>query len=162
MKTKFCALMLTAVLLMTLAACGGSGLEAGQQAPDFTLRMPGGESVTLSGLRGKPVVLNFYTTWCGPCQQEMPAFQAIYEEYGERIHMLGVSSGETTDAVDAFLARTGYSYPMAYDPDGAVSDIYNIQAIPQTWVLDADGVIVEYIAGGTNAQRLRQALDKAF
>ena len=138
------------------------GLKAGQQAPDFTLSQPGGGSATLSDLRGKPVVLNFYTTWCGPCLNEMPDFQAIYEEYGDRIRVLGVSSGEATATVDAFLARAGYTYPMAYDPDGTVSALYKIQAIPQTWVLGADGVIVEYIYGGTNAQRLRQALDKAF
>jgi peroxiredoxin len=166
---------LAAALLLALASCGQAepaapqtlpgapgGLKAGQQAPDFTLELHGGGEVTLSALRGKPVVLNFYTTWCRPCQAEMPDFQAISEEYGGRISVLGISSGESRDVVDAFLARAGYSYPMAYDPGGAVSAIYGIQFIPQTWVLDADGVIVEYIPGGTDAQKLRQALDRAL
>jgi len=162
---KITALVLAALLLFALAACGepgDTGLKAGQQAPDFTLSQPGGGRVTLSALRGRPVVLNFYTTWCPPCQAEMPDFQAIFVEYGSSIHMLGVSSGEAAATVDAFLAEKGYTYPMAYDPDKAVSAVYNISFIPQTWVLDADGVIVEYFGGMVTAERLRQALDKAF
>jgi len=171
MKRQAMALALAAALLLALASCGqaqtaqpgaSTGLKAGQQAPDFTLELHGGGEVTLSALRGKPVVLNFYTTWCGPCQAEMPEFQAISEEYGGRVSVLGISAGESRDVVDAFLARTGYTYPMAYDPGGAVSAIYGIQFIPQTWVLDAGGVTVEYIPGGTDAQKLRQALDRAL
>ena len=172
MRIKATALALLAVLLLFPAACGakpgapeaaeGTGLKAGQQAPDFTLEQPGGGSVTLSALRGKPVVLNFYTTWCGPCQAEMPDIQAVFEEYRGRAHVLGVSAGETAEAVDAFLARTGYTYPMAYDPAGAASAAYDIQFIPQTWVLDADGVVVEYIAGGADAETLRRALERAM
>ena len=149
----------SAVEITTTTRFVPAGLRVGQRAPDFTLQLPGGGSVTLSTLRGRPVVLNFFATWCGPCQEEMPELQAIFEEYRGRAYVLGVSSGETADVVNDFLARTDYTYPMAYDPSGVVSDAYDVQYIPQTWVLDAEGVIVEYIPSGTNAQRLREALE---
>jgi peroxiredoxin len=164
MKVKALAILLAAALLLPIAVCGApaTGLAVGQQAPDFTLQLRGEGSVTLSELRGKPVVLNFFTTWCGPCQVEMPDLQAVFEEYGDRAHMLGVSVGEDPEVVDAFLGKSVCTYPMAYDPYGTVSTAYEIEFIPQTWVVDAEGVVVAYIAGRTDAQALRKALDQAL
>ena len=164
MKNMILAVLLLVALLLFPAVCGAGqqvtvGLQAGQQAPDFSLQLHSGEDVTLSELQGKPVVLNFYTTWCPPCQLEMPDFQKIYEEYGDLLHMLGVSAGEEIAVVDAFLAETGYTYPMAYDPAGTVSSAYSIDFIPQTWILDSDGIIVEYIAGMTTESALKEILD---
>jgi len=169
MKARVFSILIIAILLLPLAACGAQesavGVEVGQQAPDFTLELHGGGSVTLSELRGKPVVLNFFATWCGPCRLEMPDFQEIFEEYRDRVPMLGVSAGEAAVVVAGFLAESGYTYPTAYDPDAAVSMIYLPPFggyIPQTWILDAEGVIVKHIIGGTDAETLRQVLDQTL
>jgi len=166
MKSKSFALLLILALL-SITACSADqetpiGLGIGRMAPDFTIGLYGGESVTLSELRGKPAILNFYTTWCPPCLQEMPDFQEVFEEYGERLNLLGISVGETPAVVDEFLENSTFTYPMAYDTDGAVSYIYSIEFIPQTWVIDSEGIIIAYIPGGTNAGFLRQALSQAF
>ena len=166
MKSKVFALLLIAALLPVAALGAGDGadvgLQTGQLAPDFTLELYGGESATLSELRGKPVVLNFWATWCPPCQAEMPDFQEVFEEYGDRIHMLGVSVWETARDMDRFLGRSAYTYPMAYGTEDVALDTYALEFIPQTWILNGDGVIVEYIPGGTDADTLRRALDRAF
>ena len=166
MKAKAFAILLI-VALLPLAALGvgqdvAIGLKVGQQAPDFTLELHEGGTVTLSELQGKPVVLNFWASWCPPCVREMPDFQAVFEEYGDRIHMLGVGVWEPTEAMDAFLAKHDYTYPMAYDLDETMADLYALDGIPQTWILNGEGIIVEYILGGTHAEVLRQALEKAF
>jgi peroxiredoxin len=139
------------------------GLEIGQRAPDFTLNLRGGGTVTLSQLRGKPVLLNFCTTWCPPCQVEFPEIQKTYDKYGDQIHVLGVSSAEEVDTVDAYFDQyPELVYPLAYDPDNEVSTVYNIEFIPQTWVLDANGVIVDYIEGSNEESRFSQGLDAAL
>ena len=165
MKARTFAFLLI-VALLPLAALGVGqdvviGLKVGQQAPDFTLELHGGESVTLSELRGKPVVLNFWATWCPPCLAEMPDFQEVFEEFGDRIHMLGVGVWEPEKDVDRFLERYDYTYPMAYGTDGIVNT-YDLEFIPQTFILNSEGVIVEYIPGSTNAGALRLGLDRAW
>jgi len=139
------------------------GLAIGQRAPDFTLNLRGGGTVRLSDLRGKPVLLNFCTTWCPPCQREFPEIQKVADRYGSQIHVLGVSSGEYVSTVNAYF--DGYpslKYPLAFDPDFTVSEVYDIEFIPQTWVLDANGVIVDYIEGSSLESRFSQGLNKAF
>lgn len=136
------------------------GLYIGQQAPDFTLPSRGGKNVTLSGLRGKPVILNFWATWCPPCRSEMPDFQRIYAEYGGRLHMLGVNLGEDPGTVDRFLGKV-YTFPVAYDMNYTAWSLYSKRSngIPQTWIIDSMGVIVEYILGSTSYSWLKRTLD---
>ena len=168
MKTKaFVLLLFVALLPLTAFGAGQDaeiGLQIGRQAPDFTLELRGGEGVTLSELRGKPVVLNFWATWCANCLVEMPDFQAVYEEYGDRVHMLGVSVWEPSADVDRFLAGSGsaYTYPIAYDFNDAMANTYELAGIPMTWILNGEGVIVEFIYGKTDAETLRQVLDQAI
>ncbi|MDR1604878.1 MAG: TlpA family protein disulfide reductase [Gracilibacteraceae bacterium] len=134
------------------------GLAVGQTAPDFTLTLNGGGEVTLSQLRGQPVFLNLFTTWCPPCREEIPALQKIYEEYGDRVSIIGVSVTESADVVAEFIAASGVGYPVALDPDGIVAADYDVQFIPQSWVLDSDGVIADYIPGGTDEAGILAAL----
>jgi len=142
-------------------AAGGEatvGLHVGQAAPDFTLPLLNGETVTLSELRGQPVILNFWATWCPPCVREMPDLQAVFDELDGAVHVLGVSCGEAPDTVSAFIDKNGYTYPIAYDADALLYRAYTLDFIPQTWVLNEEGIIIRYIAGMTNADTLRQAL----
>jgi len=136
------------------------GIGIGQTAPDFTLSLLGGGSVTLSELRGMPVLLNVFTTWCPPCQAEFPDLQAIHEEYAGRAAVLGVSAGESEADVDRYFGRNEYSYPIAYDPGNKIDADYKIEFIPQTWIIDADGVIAGYFAGAADYGTFKESLDK--
>ncbi|MDR0220222.1 MAG: TlpA family protein disulfide reductase [Lachnospiraceae bacterium] len=137
------------------------GIEIGQVAPNFTLDLRGGGSVTLWDLRGMPLLLNVCTTWCPPCQVEFPEVQAVYEAYSGRAQVLGVSIGETVNEVDTYFNQFTYTYPLAYDPSGTIDADYHIEFIPQTWIIDARGVIVDYISGSTDLAAFSAALDKA-
>lgn len=139
-----------------------AGIGVGQTAPDFTLDLRGGGSVSLWDLRGKPVLLNVCATWCPPCQAEFPEIQAVYKAYGDRAVILGVNIGEAESDVDNYFDPLGYTYPIAYDPYGAIDPDYNIEFIPQTWIIDANGVIVDYIPGAAAYDVFSASLDKAL
>ncbi|MCL2106921.1 MAG: TlpA family protein disulfide reductase [Oscillospiraceae bacterium] len=163
---KIISILAALAALMALAGCGKTqnvalaGIKVGQTAPDITVELYGGDTFTLSQQLGKPVVLNFFTTWCPPCQREMPDFQAIFEAYGERVSIIAVSSGEEAGMVNDFIAEKGFSFPIAYDSDRAASKAYGgIVSIPQTWIIDAGGVIVDYVPQMTSAAHLKEVLD---
>ena len=138
-----------------------TGVDIGEQLPDFTLTLRTGETVTLSEMIGKPVLLNLSTTWCPPCQIEFPEIQKIYDDYGESIYVLIVSSREKEADVDAYFDKSGFTFPVAYDPTGSIfGHYYTIEFIPQTWILDKNGVVVDYIAGAGTVSMFSQTLDK--
>jgi peroxiredoxin len=138
------------------------GLAVGQEAPDFTALLLEGGVVTLSDLRGKPVFLNIFTTWCPPCQTEIPDIDTVFTELGEDVNVIGISVGEAKDVLDSYFAEKKVSYPVAYDQAGEIAATYNIDVIPQSWVIDANGVIIDYIVGGTDANTIRTALEVAL
>ncbi len=112
-------------------------------APDFTVYDLEGNAHSLSDFRGKPVILNFWATWCGFCVQEMPEFQEVFEEYGTDIHflMVNVTDGqsETVDKASAFLAEKGYTFPVYYDTELSATYAYGVNAMPVTYFIDAEG-----------------------
>lgn len=116
-----------------------------ETAPDFTMTDADGNTVSLSDFIGKPIVLNFWATWCGPCKTELPTFDAAYATYGEDVQfiMLNLTDGyrETVDGVKTFVADNGYAFPVYYDTalDGA--NTYGAYSIPITVFIDADGVV---------------------
>lgn len=123
----------------------------GRPAPDFTLPTVEGETLQLSSLRGQPVVLNFWATWCGPCQREMPALEAAAQRFAGEVVFLGVDQGESQEEVVAYLEQLGVSFPVPLDADMAVGDRYNIRGMPTTYFIDADGVIRHMWMGEMNA-----------
>lgn len=117
-------------------------------APDFQLQNLDGQSITLSDFRGKPVVVNFWATWCGPCAFEMPFIQEIYDERsGEGLIVLAINVGESASEVEQFMQNHNLSIPVLLDTDRAVSWKYNIRAFPTTFFIDKDGIIQDKVIG---------------
>jgi peroxiredoxin len=124
-----------------LAKTPSHAFAAGAIAPDFTLQSLSGRNVTLSRLRGKPVVLNFWATWCPPCRSEMPDLQLIQEKVGQNIHIIGITQKEPEEDVHAFLQENGYSWTFLHDGSGDVAATYGVRAYPTTVVINAEGRI---------------------
>jgi peroxiredoxin len=158
------AAILAAILL--LPSCGGRttrGTAAesadetaattlvgvGAAAPDFTVELFDGGELTLSSLRGKVVLLNFWATWCPPCREELARVQTelIDRFAGRDFLFLPVSRGEERSAVAAFRERTGYAFPMALDPERRVYDLYATNFIPRNFLIGRDGRVVAATVG---------------
>lgn len=121
----------------------------GKPAPDFTLKTLAGQEVSLSSLRGKVVLLNFWATWCPPCREEIPSMVRLNEAMaGKPFQMLAVSIDDGgKDAVEAFLKRGGYNLPALLDPGQKVGAMYGITGVPETFVIDPKGVILKKVIG---------------
>jgi thiol-disulfide isomerase/thioredoxin len=118
---------------------------------DFSLKLVDGGTVTLSSLKGKVVFLNFWATWCPPCREEMPSMEILYRRFrNQGLELLAVDLMENSKTVSAFLANNRLSFPAALDSNGRVGSYYGIQAIPATFIVDRDGKIILYTAGGRN------------
>lgn len=120
--------------------------ESGEEYPDavdFTVKTAEGISASLSDFAGKPVIVNFWATWCPPCKAELPYFQEAYEKYGSQIQFMMVNlidgSRETDTTVQNFIKETGYTFPLFYDRDGFASMAYEIYSIPVTLGITAEG-----------------------
>ncbi len=119
------------------------GLIEGNRAPGFAISTLQGQALTLADLRGKVLLLNFWGTWCGPCRREMPEFQKIYEEWGERgFAILAIAYNDSEEAMAAFRDEFGLSFPLALDASGDINDAYAIQTRPSSYLLDQNGIIV--------------------
>lgn len=131
-------------------------------APDFTVYDLDGNAHKLSDFRGKPVVLNFWASWCGPCKSEMPDFDEVYGQYGQDIHfvMVNLTDGyqETVESASSFIADSGYSFPVYYDTDVDAAMQYGVTAVPVTYFIDAEGCLVAYAQGALNAETLLQGI----
>lgn len=141
-------------------------LQEGDTAPDFTADLADGSTFTLSEQRGKVVLLNFWATWCGPCVEEMPAFEKLHKEYGEEVAVLAVNSLEDEETVRQFVAETGYTFPIAFDVEGTVNMKYPTDGIPYTLVIGKDGTVQNIFVGATDAdtqyQEYKSAIDSAL
>lgn len=137
------------------------GIEQGQVAPDFTLSTLSGESITLSDLKGKKVVLNFWATWCPPCKDEMPHFQKYYGKYAkeDNVEIVAVNltyARETKERIQQFLDSFDVTFPVPLMEDEEVGKPYKIITIPSTFFIDTDGRVQKNIKGPLDVEHLRE------
>ena len=132
-------------------------------APDFTVYDAEGNAVKLSDYIGKPTIVNFWASWCGPCQMEMPDFDEKYQELGSEVNFLMVNmtdgSQETLETAKAFLAEAGYSFPVYFDTDMDAAMTYGVNSLPSTYFIDAEGHAIAVAQGMIDAATLQQGID---
>lgn len=132
-------------------------------APDFSMKDSSGKTVKLSQYFGKPMVLNFWASTCGPCQSEMPSFQSAYEELGDDVQFMMVDvvgfNGESEARAWNFIQQNGYTFPVFFDVNGEASVPYGLSSIPRSFFIDRDGNVVATASGAINASLLQQGID---
>jgi peroxiredoxin len=148
---------------------GGTGVFPGDKAYDFALVDREGNEITLSSLKGKVVFINFWTTWCGYCVTEMPHMQEVYETYkNEKVAVLAVNvlaaekPGTEMSTVNEFVDEKGFTFPVLFDTDGAVSVKYRVRAFPTTYIVDQEGTIVEVVTGAMDKDTMMQKIENAL
>ncbi|MEX0683722.1 MAG: TlpA disulfide reductase family protein [Dehalococcoidia bacterium] len=116
--------------------------QEGALAPDFLLQDMDGAEVRLSDFRGRPVILNFWATWCAPCRKEMPQFVQAYEAHqDDGLVVIGLNLQESESIIRPFTDDYGVGFPVLIDRDGEVGDAYRVTGVPETLFIDADGVV---------------------
>ncbi|MDR0889799.1 MAG: TlpA family protein disulfide reductase [Oscillospiraceae bacterium] len=172
-RIKFILILLSLAAAITLAVFGYRALSghydektppkaAAQEAnpaADFTVVDADGNSVKLSDFFGKPIIINFWASWCGPCLSELPAFDLAYQSYGDEIVFLMVNLtdgySETVSGVTAFVQENGYSFPVYFDTQYEGAESYNVSSIPLTVLIDKDGNLYQSHLGAMREETLR-------
>ncbi len=135
-------------------------------APDFTVENAEGEEVSLHDYFGKPIVLNFWASWCGPCKMELPDFQEAYEKYGEEITflMVNMTDGmqETKEIAMKYMEDAGYTLPVYYDTAQDAAYTYAVYSLPTTFFISAEGEPVAYAQGMIDAETLEKGISMIY
>lgn len=151
-RGRLAAVLFPAVAFLGVLALGLRGTDGppapGDEAPEFTASVLGRtQTVSLEDLAGRPVLLNFWASWCAPCEDEAPMLRRASEAYGDEVAFVGVDIRDSeTDALD-FVRRRDLDYLHIRDEDLSIYDDYGLTGQPETFVIDSDGVIVEHVAG---------------
>lgn len=135
-------------------------------APDFTAYDLDGNEMKLSDFIGKPIVLNFWASWCGPCKMEMPEFNEFYQKYGENVQFLMVNmtdgSRETVEKASSFIEKNGYTFPVYYDTAFSAAMTYGVTSLPTTYFIDTDGYLVAQGRGALSRDNLQTGIDMIY
>ncbi|HMQ33628.1 MAG TPA: TlpA disulfide reductase family protein [Chloroflexaceae bacterium] len=142
-----------------LLDAGGGKLVEGDMAPDFSYVLPDGTTRRLSDLRGTPVLINFWATWCLPCVEEMPALQQAYDGAGGELQVLAVNRNELPAAIARFAPQVGVSFPLIANIAGDIGDRYSVTSLPVSYFINSDGTIGAKHIGALTAQTLQERLD---
>ena len=131
--------------------------QQGFPAPDFELTTSTGETIRLSELRGQPVLVNLWATWCPPCREEMPAIEKVYQEFKDQglvVLAMNMTYQDDASAVAPFIERHGLTFPILLDESGDTSRAYQMRSLPTSFFIDRDGIINEVVIGGPMAEAL--------
>ena len=141
----------------------GDTAQQVETLPNFTVLDAQGNEVTLEQMRGKPVILNFWASWCAPCKSEMPAFEDAYLEYGDQINFMIVNltdgDRETVDTALGYIQKQGYTFPVYCDTTLEAGITYGASSIPLTFFIDADGYGVAYAKSALSRETLQTGID---
>jgi thiol-disulfide isomerase/thioredoxin len=151
-------------LALVLAACSGDdgdgGEAAGPPVPDGIFTSFHGEDVSLRDHEGEPMVVNFFASWCPPCVAEMPEFERVHQAVRDEVRFVGLSTQDSEAAARELVARTGVTYDLGFDPDGALFRDFEVVAMPSTFFVTAAGAVVHRHAGILTEQQLRDLIDE--
>lgn len=160
-RTSILVLLAGAIIFALVSNLQGDTTiyRVGDTAPDFQLNQINNynelETVRLSDYRGKGVMLNFWGTWCKPCEEEMPYMQALYPEYQEKgVEIIAVNLDATEFVVDKFIDKYDLTFPVPHDTKDQVRDLYKVGPLPSTFFISPEGEIVEVVEGGLSLDRL--------
>lgn len=174
MKNKLISLLLALIMLLALSACekpenNRSAAESQEestpmkyQSYDFTVWDENGNTVHLSDFIGKPIVINFWATWCGYCKQEMPDFQKASEEYPDVVFlMVNATDGETetVEKASAYIKENKYTFTVVYDKFYDAINAYSVRAFPTTYLIDREGYIVAASSGMLDYESLKKGIE---
>lgn len=163
-KTQKAIAQTTTEQVNNTASKSEGGLEIGNSAPDFTLQTIDGKSLKLSDLRGKKVLLNFFATWCPPCNGEMPDLETFYKENKNNdITVLSVTlttSEQETKNISKFISKYSLTFPVVLDKQGDISNVYQVINIPTSYFIDTKGVIREKMVGAMNKETMGNLISK--
>ena len=134
--------------------------------PNFVVTDISGNEVSLSDFRGKPTVVNFWASWCGPCKGEMPYFDAVYRRMGDHVNFVMVNmtdgSGETVEKASKFIADSGYTFPVYYDTEYSAMISYGVYSLPTTYFFNAEGYAVTKAIGAIDEDTLLRGISMAI
>ena len=149
--------------LLASRETGTRGASIGSEAPDFALADLDGNPVRLADLRGRPVIVNFWASWCGPCVDEFPVLQAAVDQHaGDGLAVVGVVFRDNSEAARAFMARMGAAWPAAMDPGEDIAERYGIFGPPESFFIDADGIVVARQIGALSRSDMERHLSGLF
>ena len=132
-------------------------VQVGEMAPAFSLTLDDGRTLTMASLRGRPVIINHWATWCGPCRQEIPALAAAARAHPDLV-IIAANRYEDLPSIQAFAAEFAMQFPVAYDPDGLLGDLYAVRGLPTSVFVDRAGRISAIWTGMISAPALAEQL----
>jgi cytochrome c biogenesis protein CcmG, thiol:disulfide interchange protein DsbE len=141
-------------------APAANSARVGELAPDFAIEGLDGGTVRLSDFRGKPVVLNFWASWCNPCRKEFPLFRSTLASNGGAYQMVGVDTGDLRGDAQRFAEQQHATWPIGFDAGDRVARGYGVDPLPQTFFITSDGIIVSHVIRGLNKAELTRELAK--
>ena len=140
-----------------------SSAETKEPAPNFTLLLIDGKNFNLSDYKGKPILINFFASWCLPCREEMPALEKIAHEYKPKgVVFLGIAIDDTEEKMKNFIAKYGVTFPVGLDKTAAIQKSFGLYGIPTTYFIDKRGIINYFHSGSVTEELLQHELDKVL
>jgi cytochrome c biogenesis protein CcmG/thiol:disulfide interchange protein DsbE len=163
MATGAIALIVAALLVYAIVATPSEPPQVGSPVPDFQFTALDGSSMDLSARRGEVVVVNFFASWCAPCRQEAADLEQTWQEYqGQEVQFYGIAYKDADSKAQAFLAEFDVSYPSTVDTSNRTARDYGVTGVPETFVIDQEGMLARHFLGPITQARLAQELERVL